>query len=227
MKISPKISLLSSVALAALCLGLISTAFADPFTTPTGTTFGPLVGATFGGSGIPNSAVQITQVGSLTLGLSAHGRYANPNVTNTGDGNFQATAGGDTLDSTPTYARWNFDFYIKGLTNGQSVQLFFDKDPTIGNDVATAPFGAFTSDYQDSWNLGMGFLGGGLFDPELSGQYAFALVAYDATGGYLGTSSILVNVNGGRDSVPDGGSMALMLGSSIVGLALLRRRFAK
>ena len=65
--------------------------------TPEFTTFGPLPGATFGGSGIPNDAVAITTIvdgtTTITLGLTAHQRFASPAVTNNGAGVFTAQAG--------------------------------------------------------------------------------------------------------------------------------------
>ena len=239
MKNSPKIPLLSGLVGFALCLASVATVPAITIT-PAGTTFGSLPAATFGGSGIPNDFVQITTIGdNLTLGLTATQRYANPAVTNDGAGTFFASAGGDTLDGNPTYGKWNFDFYIKGLGQSQSVKFYYDNDASVGNDVV--PFFPVYSDGQNSWNLGMGFLNGGIFNPNASGEYGFALVAYENEwslnspdeNGYhpiltsveIGRTSILVKV--GTSSVPDAGSTVFMFGSGIVGLILLRRRFAK
>ena len=216
--------------------GLLSASSASAIViTPTGTTFGTLSAATFGGSGIPNDAVQITTIGNLTLGLTATPRYNNPAVTNNGAGTFTAAAGGDTLHGLPAYAQWNFDFYVSGLGIGQSFKLVYDNDAAVGNDVATS----FTSsvDGQNSWNLGMGFLNGGIFNPNASGEYGFALVAYQYewvegpgldliwTGREIGRSAILVDVGNGS-AVADGGSVVLMLAGAFGGLALLRRRRA-
>lgn len=90
-------------------LALPFQALAIPIT-PSYTTFGPLPAATFGGTGIPNSAVSITRVvnpsggGDLTLGLTAHQRYDNPAVTNNGAGTFFAGAGNDSAHGAPNYA---------------------------------------------------------------------------------------------------------------------------
>ena len=59
---------------------------------PTFTTFGTLVGATFGGSGIPNTAVAIASTDGLTLGLTAHQRFTGPNLANDSAGTFTAFA---------------------------------------------------------------------------------------------------------------------------------------
>ena len=234
MKNSPKLPLLSGIVALALCLASVATVSAITIT-PTGTTFGSLPAATFGGSGIPNNAVEITTIGGLTLGLTATQRFANPAVTNDGAGTFFAGAGGDTLNGAPTFGQWNFDFYIKGLGQSQFVKLYYDNNAAVGNDVSS--FFPTAVDGQDSWNLGMGFLNGGIFNPNASGEYGFALVAYQIgvsndtsvesllTPREIGRTSILVKV--GTPSVPDASSTVLMLSSGIVGLVLLRRRFAK
>ena len=210
--------------LAALALCL-SSASAIPIT-PTGTSFGSLSVATFNGSGIPNDAVQQWTDGTLTLGLTATQRYTNPPLTNNGAGTFFADAGGDILEGKPGYAKWNFDFYVAGVTNGVTTKLFFDNNPAVGNDVSTfIPFLSATG--QDSWNLGMAFLGGAGFNPGADGEYGFALVAYNVDGIELGRSAIRVDVGNVSSSVPDGGSSVLMLGSVLAVLGLLRRRFVK
>ncbi|MBY0507182.1 MAG: hypothetical protein K2X03_24925 [Bryobacteraceae bacterium] len=60
----------------------------------------PLVGlpaATFGGAGIPNTAVAVQTVNNngntITLGLNASERFANPVVTNNNAGTFFASVG--------------------------------------------------------------------------------------------------------------------------------------
>lgn len=233
MKNRLKLFRMSNLVAIALCLASASTLSALTIT-PTGTTFGSLPAATFGGSGIPNDAVQITIIGNLTLGLTATPRYANPAVTNDGAGTFFANAGGDALNGAPTFGQWNFDFYIKGLGETQFVTLYYDNDAAVGNDVTS--YLQTSLDAQDSWNLGMGFLNGGIFNPSVNGEYGFALVAYEyepvseftteraiPTPREIGRSSIVVKVS----SVPDAGSTVLLLGSVLVSLALVRRRFVK
>ena len=234
MKNHQQLSRLSSIAALAIFLVTVSTVSAITIT-PTGTTFGSLPAATFGGSGIPNDSVEITTIGNLTLGLTATQRFANPAVTNDGAGTFFAGAGGDTLNGAPAYGQWNFDFYIKGLGQSQFVKLYYDNNAAVGNDVSS--FFPTAVDGQDSWNLGMGFLNGGIFNPNTSGEYGFALVAYqngvpsDTSGESLlapreiGRTSILVKV--GSPSVPDASGTVLLLGSALAGLALVRRRFVK
>ncbi len=208
--------------LAALALCLSSAPTASAITiTPEGT-FGSLPAATFGGHGIPNNAVQQWTNGTLTFGLSATQRYANPPPTNNGAGTFFANAGGDSLDGSAGYATWNFDYYIAGNTSnsGVTTELFVDNNPAVGNDVTTS-ISFLSSNGQDSWNLGMG----PGFDPGANGEYGFALVAYNANGAEIGRSAILVDVGHVSSTVPEGGSTVLMLGGILGFMALLRRRF--
>ena len=103
--------------------------------TPTFDSFGTLAGATFGGSGIPNDAVAIRTIstgdGPLTLGLTAHGRFLNPAVTNDGAGTFFAGKGsnfGDPNNPGPSSilgATWNFAFYVN-LQGGTMLGDFLD-----------------------------------------------------------------------------------------------------
>ena len=206
---------------------------------PTYTTFGTLSGATFGGSGIPNDAVAITTIGNVTLGLTAHQRYSNPAVGNNGAGDFYAVNGPDLYSSPPqpTYARWNFAFYVENAgSTWYTLDLLYDFDPGAGTDegdhgiLSTLLPGHFTS--EDSWNLGMGFLGTAAsgtgwsltpptysgFDPNATGEYTFALILRDPSGAEIGRSAIRVNV------VPDAGATVTLLGLGLAGLSLARRR---
>jgi len=89
------------------------------------TTFGSLPGATFGGTGNPNNAVEVTTItdgsgNTVTLGLAAQQRYENPALGNNGNGTYYAGTGanyGDPANPTSTAnssilgSTWNFDFY--------------------------------------------------------------------------------------------------------------------
>ena len=159
-------------------LALASAAFAAPIT-PSYTTFGTLVGATFNGSttssGIPNNAVAITTVAgtsstapALVLGLTAHQRYSAAPVTNDGAGNFIARAGVslDTPSPADPYATWNFGFYVGGANVASYFfSLVYDFDLAAGTEQAAhgrtfAPgsMPSPTPQRSGSWNLGMNFL---------------------------------------------------------------------
>ncbi len=116
-------------------------------------TFGTLP-VTFGGSGIPNDAVAASSVflnGStnITLGLTAHGRYSNPTVTNNGAGVFYAGTGSNCGVATDPFgcpsadqgALWNFGFFV-GLSGGGThlsdyeFKLYYDTDPGADTPVA-------------------------------------------------------------------------------------------
>lgn len=222
-----------------LGLAFCASAIASPID-PTFTTFGKLNGATFGGTGIPNTAVAITTIANgghnFTLGLTATPRYSNPAIENDGAGTFWAVSGGDVAHNKPSYARWNVDYYVNidpnlGLFDNYSVRLYYDKNPAADNDVTSF---RTLGETQNSDNLGYGgsILGftwgfpGGTFDPNAIGEYSFALVLFNGTT-ELGRSAINVNVNetGKKPlaAVPDGGSSLVLLGIALTGLGSIAR----
>ncbi len=157
----------SVVAIAALTL--TSPAWA----VPTFGTFGPF-DATFGGSGIPNGSVAVSeqfvadydsasgrQSATITVAMNATQRFSNPAVTNDGIGTFFATPGSNFGDpsnpdgpgpSASRGATWNFNYYIgvEGI-NGSTptledfnIDLFYDFDP--GNDTPVGQRGRIDID---------------------------------------------------------------------------------
>ena len=202
---------------------------------PTGSTFGTLAGATFNGSGIPNTAVMQTVVDGVTLGLTATARYGNSPLTNDGFGTFYASPGSDI---PATYATWNWDWYIGGVNEAKyNYGLLYDFDPAAGT-VASALgfiplFGVLAPDpAQDSYNSGMAFLaanplhpsGVTSFDPTAQGQYGYSVVMFDKNVGngfssQVGQVSILVNTT----TAPEPATYALVA-AGLLGIAVVRRR---
>jgi hypothetical protein len=112
--------------------------------------FGALPQATFGGSGIPNDSVAISQFTdggkNVTLGLTITQRYSNPAVVNNSNGTFYITPGAN--NGTPggttgsQYATWNVGFFAAvdnasylAPYEGYIVQLLYDFDAAYGTDV--------------------------------------------------------------------------------------------
>jgi hypothetical protein len=230
------IGIASAVALTA------AQAYADTTTT----TFGPLPAATFGGTGIPNSSVEVTTVsnatGVVTLGLTATPRFVNPPVGNDGNGNFSAANG-----ATSGTAKWNFDYYVSdtgtSYANDQ-FELLYDFTPGANTPVtqlgvwnlgtpSTSPF--FTAGVaQDSENLSFSFLTTGVpgvvtppsggsttFDPNATGQYTFILEDLTANGQIRAQDEINVNV------APDMASTAMLMLMAAAGLFAFNYRQAR
>ncbi len=112
-------------------------------------TFGPLDGATWGGTGIPNDEVAISDQWSngstlITVAMSATQRYSNPTLTNDGAGTYYAQAGsnfGGAGESSSEGALWNFNFYIDVDSTTETIDdyefvLFYDFDPAFDNGPA-------------------------------------------------------------------------------------------
>jgi hypothetical protein len=95
-------------------------------------------------------------------------------------------------------------------------------DNTTANGGGTAKAAPGTGDFvaQNS-QKGVWLIPG--YNPNLDGTYDFKLSAFDAQGSQLASTQIQVIAGAGGASVPDGGSMAVMLGGSLLGLAGFRR----
>jgi hypothetical protein len=175
------------------------------------TTFGPLLGATFGGTDNPNNAVQVTTItdgiDTLTLGLAAQQRFQNPVLANDGNGTYYAGTGANYGNpanptssagvSTILGSTWNFDYYVNvaggGNLSGYSFVLSYALTPgtllanlgTVNvNNIAPYLQGTTSTLVQDSENLNFGFLGTGV-----AGIISPPAGSFDpnATGDYLFT----------------------------------------
>jgi hypothetical protein len=198
---------------------------------PSGTALVSLPAATFGGSGIPNNAVEVTTVTTprqdvITLGLTATPRYFNPALGNNGFGTFTATPGFNNGLGTPPQTlgpTWNFDFYINLVDNSGTTYNFalaYANNTTgVGSSLSLGSATA-SGTAQNSWNLSMGFLSGIGFDANASGVYGFELEQVSADGVVIASTAINVNVG----SVPDSSSTAALLGLGFAGLAVVGYR---
>lgn len=214
------------------------TAIAAPVT-PTFTTFGPLTGAQWSGSGNPNDPVAISTINdggnTITLGLAAQQRYSNPALANDGNGTYFATAGANNglSGSHGLGATWNFDFYFDATGGSYTYKLFYGLDssslisvnPALIGDNGATPHAGGGQNSQNllfpAWgNLSSFVLNGLAFDPNASGIYSFELVAYNDAGAQVGSSAINVNVS----RVPDTASTAGLLGLGIICLGLVQYR---
>lgn len=211
---------------------------------PTYTTFGTLAGADFGGTGIPNDAVAITNFSGSTLiggytgtlGLTAFGRFGLSPVTNDGAGTFTAYAGQFDPPGAPVNgALWNFGYYlnVNGPFAGYA-RLSYDTDPGAGTSFGTitVPFTSLVPTVQDSQNLLFNFLyvpvpgvispPGVAFNPDVPGTYSFKFElfqtsVFNPTGSRVGVASIDVNV------VPATPTLALVA-LGLIAAGVMRRR---
>lgn len=201
--------------------------------------FGPMAGATFGGSGIPNDAVEMTTISgisdpfvaagsdTLTIGLSAHARFATPgDLQNNGAGTYDATTGTQLNSHGTPLALWNFDFDINssaGFVQRYQYTLTFGLEG--GSSTSLNPITTFTDStggpgsFQNSENLGFPSLGSLIgFNPNETGIYDVTIDAYEGAT-HLGSDTIHINVS----SVPDGGTTCGLLAAGFLGLLLVKR----
>jgi len=213
-------------------------------------TFGPLDGATWGGTGIPNTEVAISSQFSngttdITIAMSATQRYSNPALTSDGAGTFFATAGsnfGGAGESIYEGALWNFNFYIDisgpETIDDYEITLFYDFDPAFDNgpaglgtvNLGAAIFGALgagQTHYEDSQNLMFGSFATAV--PGVVSPPAFGPFDPNALGEYNFGISVsqdgwgVENVRMDVQVVPVPAAVWLF-GSALAGLGWLRRK---
>jgi hypothetical protein len=171
---------------------------------PVYNTFGPLTGANFGGSGIPNGSVAVSKQfydgnNLITVAMNATERYDNPVVTNNGLGTFYAGTGSNIKGpgAGTMGALWNWNYYIKVEGVGPSppspiltdydIDLYFDFNPafdnlgasTLGKINVTAAlkcYGSVTSITQGSENLMFGYLAAATTCPVPGPNFGTALL---------------------------------------------------
>jgi hypothetical protein len=203
-------------------------AFAAPVT-PTFTSVGSIPGATWGGTGNPDTDVTITSFtdgsgNTVTLGLQAQQRYGNDPVQYVGNGTYAALTGQNNgfLGSTHQGSTWNFDFYFDSTGGNYTYKLLYGTDaatlltinPALVSDNGATP----NHGGQNSQNLLFPDFGGvnnGLvFNPLATGVYSFELEAL-LDGRVVNSVAINVDIT----SAPDATSTATLMGLGIAGIA--------
>jgi hypothetical protein len=188
-----------------------------------------------GSAGVPLSA--------FTLGLTATKRCESSGlcaaeVTNNNAGVFSAQSG--SVFSNTALAGWNIGYYAAGNSKLYDFKLLFDFDPAAGTSASALGVGNLTPGPgaigstgfvgQDSTNMGFtlnpALIAAGVisppafspFNPNVNGEYSFALVAYnEGTTIEVARSAIILN------AVPEPEGYVLGL-AGLIGLAVMARR---
>ena len=206
--------------------------------------FGELPQTEFGGDGIPNDRVAISDltVGGLSgvLGISATPRFSNPLPVLIEDGVFGVEPG--TNNGTPGQsgdrAKWNFSFYADVVPGVANYVLLYDFDPSLGTDYGQLNLEFFVQQdsgaIEGSQNATFTYLNDGLppvaippsmfdFDADANGIYNFRIQALGLQGELLAEAAIDVIVGDGPTAVPAPAALGL-LGLGLLGLGVSRRR---
>jgi hypothetical protein len=171
------------------------------------------------GTGTTNDHFTVdTEANGVELGLRASLRFVG-SITPTGD-LYTVPAG----SASPNRAFWNFEFSVnRGLyTNTYSVLTITGPGGSSTYNLQLIPDNTPGGGplYQNSENLGFGFLGGPInFDPNATGLYTFDLALFSSENVQLGDVSIQVN------AIPEPSTWAmLILGFAGIGFMAYRRK---
>ncbi len=201
------------------------------------------------GSGNPDSGWTTDTASGVTLGLRAKNRTTGSTVNASGVYSFATAPATRGLwnyefsinSGTATLAQSGLTFWLSadtdssmGVSYSTISPLTYWADNSYGNagtgqglgvEGTFAALGGANTIAQNSQNITFGDYPGGALALEQNATYDYLLFAKDVTGATVASVDIQVVVGNGGSRVPDAGSTSILLGTGLVGLAGLRRKF--